>query len=74
MVLPEMKKKSLQSFAMHKKVYKCMSKTIFYWSDFSIVDYDSIKNHFLQFQMIVYAGVISGGEAKIHLEIQIIIH
>ena len=74
MVLPGMKKKvSLQSFAMHKKVNWYMNKTIFYRSDFSSVDYN-YENHFLQFQMTVDVGVKSGGEAKIHLEIQTHMH
>ena len=29
---------------MHKKVNRCMNKTIFYRSDFSIVDYDYKKS------------------------------
>ena len=46
-----------------------MNKTIFYRSDFSRrVDYD------YEFQMTVDVGVKSGGEAKIHLEIQTHMH
>ena len=42
-----------------------MNKTIFYWYDFSSVDYD------YEFQMTVDVGVKTGGEAKIHLETQL---
>ena len=71
MVLPGMKKKvSLQSLAMHKKVNWYMNKTIIFTSLISQGWIMTMKSHLTISNDRVDVGVKSGGEAKIHLEIQ----